>query len=86
MLRAERERNDVLEQRMRQFEAFMASMRVSHAQQSSPANVGSTSFVNSASAGMIHIVYTTKLFLICFHYCLNLHIILYTLIVFIACR
>ncbi|XP_062170444.1 uncharacterized protein LOC133876174 [Alnus glutinosa] len=51
MLRAERERNDVLEQRMRQFEAFMASMRVSHVQQSSPANVGSTSSVNSASAG-----------------------------------
>jgi hypothetical protein len=66
MLRAERERNDVLEQRMRQFEAFMSSMGVSHAclgaQQSSPANVGSTSSVNSASAGMIHIVYTTKLF------------------------
>jgi hypothetical protein len=50
----------------------MSSMGVSHsclgAQQSSPANVGSTSSVSSASAGMIHIVYTTKLFLICFHY------------------
>jgi hypothetical protein len=29
-LRAERERNDGLEQRMRQFEAFMSSMGVSH--------------------------------------------------------
>jgi hypothetical protein len=38
------------------------------AQQSSPANVSSTSSVSSASAGMIHIVYTAKLFLICFHY------------------
>jgi len=67
-----RERNDALEQRMRQFEAFMTSMGSSHvcpgAQQSSPANVGSTSSVSSASASMIHIVYTTKLFLICFHY------------------
>jgi hypothetical protein len=72
MLRAERERNNVLEQRMRQFEAFMSSMRVSHgtvgAQQSSPANVGNTSSVSSASACMIHIVYTTTLFSICFHY------------------
>jgi hypothetical protein len=62
-LRAERERNDGLEQRMRQFEAFMSSMRVSHgtvgAQQSPPANVSSTSSISSASAGMIHIVYTT---------------------------
>jgi hypothetical protein len=71
MLRAERERNDALEQRMRQFEAFMSSMGVSQAclgAQSSPTNVGSTSFVSSASAGMIYIVYTTKLILICFHY------------------
>jgi hypothetical protein len=82
MLRAERERSDALEQRMRQFdaleqrmqefEAFMTSMGSSHvcpgAQQSSPANVCSTSSISSASAGMIHIVYTTKLFLICFHY------------------
>jgi hypothetical protein len=63
MLRAERERNDALEQCMRQFEAFMSSMGLSHAcggaQQSSPANVGSTSSVSSASGGMIHIVYTT---------------------------
>jgi hypothetical protein len=36
----------------------------SGAQQSSPANDGSTSSVGNASAGMIHIVYTTKLFLI----------------------
>jgi hypothetical protein len=89
MLCAERERNDVLEQCMRQFEAFMSSMGVSHgtvgAQQSSPANIGSTSSVSSASAGMIHIVYTTKLFSICFH-CLNLHLPIYTLIVFITCR
>jgi hypothetical protein len=72
MLRAERERNHSLEQRMRQFKAFMSSMGVSYgtvgAQQSSPANVGNTSSVSSASAGMIHIVYTTKLFSICFHY------------------
>jgi hypothetical protein len=57
-----RERNDTLEQRMRQFEAFMSSMRVSlgtvGAQQSSPANVGSTSSINSASAGMLRIVST----------------------------
>jgi len=66
MLQAEREMNDVLEQRMRQFEAFMSSMGVSPpcvgAQQSSPANVCSPSSVSSASASMIHIVYTTKLF------------------------
>jgi hypothetical protein len=41
----------------------MSSMGVSHgtggAQQSSPANVGRTSSVSSASAGMIHIVYMT---------------------------
>jgi hypothetical protein len=36
--------------------------------QSSPANVGSTLSVSSASAGIIYIVYTTKLILICFHY------------------
>jgi len=78
MLRAEREGNDALEhrmqqfdsieQRMRQFEAFMTSMGQSHlcpsAQQSSPGNGGSTSSVRSASAGMIHTLYTTKLFLI----------------------
>jgi hypothetical protein len=50
MLRAERERNDALEQRKRQFEAFMTSMGSSYvchgAHQSSPANVGSTSDVN----------------------------------------
>jgi hypothetical protein len=68
---AERERNDALEQRMRQFEAFMSSMGVSQTclgAQSSPANVGSTLSVSSASASMIYIVYTTKLILICFHY------------------
>jgi hypothetical protein len=69
MLRPERERNDVLEQRMRQFEAFMSSMHGTvGVQQSSPANVGSMSSVSSASASMIHIVYMTKLFSICFHY------------------
>jgi hypothetical protein len=59
---AERERNDTLERRMRQFKAFMSSMGVSPgrvgAQQSSPANVGRTSSVNSASAGMLRIVST----------------------------
>jgi hypothetical protein len=58
-LRAERERNDILELRMRGFEVFMASHGTRGAQQGSPANVGSTSLVSSASAGMIHIVYTT---------------------------
>jgi hypothetical protein len=62
-LRAERERNDILEQHMRGFEAFMSSMGVSHgtggAHQSSPANIGSTSSATGASAGMIHIVYMT---------------------------
>jgi hypothetical protein len=70
-LQVERERNDALEQRMRQFEVFMSSMGVSQpclGAQSSPANVGSTSSVSSASAGMIYIVYRTKLILICFHY------------------
>jgi hypothetical protein len=70
-LGAELERNDGLEQRMRQFEAFMSSMGVSQAclgAQSSLANVGSTSSVSSASTCMIYIMYTTKLILICFHY------------------
>jgi hypothetical protein len=58
-LRVERERNDILEQRMRGFEAFMASHGTGGAQQGSPANVGRTSSVSSASAGMIHIVYMT---------------------------
>jgi hypothetical protein len=60
MLRAERERNDALEQRMRQLEVFLTSMGVSHvspgAYQSPPANGGSTSSVSSASTGMINIV------------------------------
>jgi hypothetical protein len=80
-LRAEQERNyaleqrmqqfDAMKQRMRQFEVFMSSMRVSQPclrAQSSLAKVGSTSSVSSASAGMIYIVYRTKLILICFHY------------------
>jgi hypothetical protein len=80
-LRAERERNDALEQRMqqfdameqrmRQFEVFMSSMGVSQpclGAQSSPAHIGSTSSVSSASAVMIYIVYMTKLISICFHY------------------
>jgi hypothetical protein len=83
-LRVERERNDALEQRMqqfddmeqrmRQFEVFMSSMGVSQpclGAQSSPAHVGSTSSVCSASAGMIYIVYRTKLLSICFHYPFN---------------
>jgi hypothetical protein len=83
-LQAERARNDRLEQRvqqfegieqrMRQFEVFMSSMGVSApclGNQSSPAHVGSTSPVSSASAGMIYIVYRTKLISICFHYPFN---------------
>jgi hypothetical protein len=61
---AERERNDCLEQRMQQFEAFMTSTGLSYvcpgAQQSSPAHVGSTSSVSSAPGGMVHIVYTLR--------------------------
>jgi hypothetical protein len=83
-LRAERERNDALEQHMRQFdtmeqrmqqcEVFMSSMGVSQpclGAQPSPANVDSTSSVSSASVGMIYIVYRTKLISICFHYPFN---------------
>jgi hypothetical protein len=83
-LRAERERNealeqhmqqfDAMEQRMRQFEVFMSSMGISQSclgAQSSPAHVGSTSSVSSTSAGMIYIMYMTKLILICFHYPFN---------------
>jgi hypothetical protein len=65
---------DAMEQRMRQFEVFMSSMGVSSpclGTQSSPAHVGSTSSVSSASAGMIYIVYKTKLISICFHYPFN---------------
>jgi hypothetical protein len=39
--------------------------------QSLPAHVGSTSSVSSASAGMIYIVYRTKLISICFNYPFN---------------
>jgi hypothetical protein len=79
-LQAERVRNDLLEQRMQQFDAmeqrmrqievFMFSMEASApclGTQSSPAHVGSTSSVSSASAGMIYIVYRTKLISICFN-------------------
>lgn len=66
-LRVEREKNDILEQRMRAFEAFMASHGTGGAQQGSPANVGSTSSVSSALAGMIEIVYMTYLFQISVH-------------------
>jgi hypothetical protein len=82
--RAERVRNDrleqrvqqfdAMEQRMRQFEVFMSSMGVSApclGTQSSPAHVGSTSSVSSASAGMIYIMYRTKLISIYFHYPFN---------------
>lgn len=83
-LHAERARNDRLEQRVQQFdgieqrlremEVFMSSMGVPApcvGNQSSPAHVGSTSSVGSASAGMIYIVYRTKLISICFHYPFN---------------
>jgi hypothetical protein len=83
-LHAERARNDRLEQRVQQFdgieqrlrqmEVFFSSMGVPApcvGNQSSPAHVGSTSSVGSASAGMIYIVYRTKLILICFHYPFN---------------
>lgn len=39
--------------------------------QSSPAHVGSTSSVGNASAGMIYIVYRTKLISFCYHYPFN---------------
>jgi type II secretory pathway component PulJ len=68
--RAQTERNEALEQRMRHFEtlgqrmryfeAVLTSMGVSHmspgAQQSLPPNGGSTSSVCNASVGMITIV------------------------------
>jgi hypothetical protein len=58
----ERERNDTLEQRLRQLEVVLTSMGVSHvatsAQQSLPANGDSTSSVSSAPACMINIVQT----------------------------
>jgi hypothetical protein len=70
LLRAQTERNEALEQRMRHFETFgqrmryfeavLTSMGVSHtspsAQQSSPPNGGSTSSVYNSSVGMITIV------------------------------
>jgi BMFP domain-containing protein YqiC len=60
LLQAQTHRNDVLEQRIRQLEAVLTSVGVSHvspgAQQSPPANGGSTSSVSSASACMINIV------------------------------
>jgi hypothetical protein len=83
-LHAERARNDRLEQRVQQFdgieqrlrqmEVFMSSMGVPApcvGNQSSPAHVGSTSSVGSASAGMIYIVYRTKLISFCYHYPFN---------------
>jgi hypothetical protein len=72
---------EAMEQRMRQFEAFMSSTGLSFvcpgAQQSSPAHVSSTSSVISALAGIVHIMYMLEyilniihlgLFLICSHY------------------
>jgi hypothetical protein len=60
LLQAQTQRNDALEQRLRQLEAVLTSMGVSHAslgaQQSPPANGGNTLSVSSASAGMINIV------------------------------
>jgi hypothetical protein len=57
-LQAERERNDALEQRMQQFDTMEQRMRQFEVFMSS---MGSTSSVISASAGMIYIVYRTKL-------------------------
>jgi len=72
-LQAERARNDLLEQRLRQVEVFMSSMGASAPclGTPSPAHVGSTSSVSSASAGMIYIVCRTKLISICFNYPFN---------------
>jgi hypothetical protein len=60
LLQAQTQRNDTLEQHLRQLEAVLTSMGVSHAssgaQRSPPTNGGSTSSVSSASAGMINIV------------------------------
>lgn len=59
LLQTQTQRNDVLEQRIRQLDIVITSVGVSHvspgAQQSSPANGGSTSSVSSAFAGMINI-------------------------------
>jgi hypothetical protein len=71
-LRAEREKNDILEQCMRGFEAFMASHGTRGAQQGSPVNVSSTSSVN----------YFKFLFINCH----TLRIVLYIVSVFIICR
>jgi hypothetical protein len=72
-LQAERARNDLLEQRLRQVEVFMSSMGASAPclGTPSPAHVGSTSSVSSASACMIYIVCRTKLISICFNYPFN---------------
>jgi hypothetical protein len=60
LLQAQTQRNDALEQCLRQLEAVLTSMGVSHAnlgaQQSPPANEGSMLSVSSASASMINIV------------------------------
>jgi len=60
LLQAQTQRNDTLEQHLRQLEAVLTSMGVSHAssgaQRSPPTNGGSTSSASSASAGMINIV------------------------------
>jgi hypothetical protein len=60
LLRAQTDRNDALEQRMRHFKSILASMGPLHmspiAQHSPQHNGGSTSFVGSSSTGMITIV------------------------------
>jgi hypothetical protein len=78
LLQAQTQRNDVLEQRIRQLEAVFTSVGVAHvspgAQQSPLANGGSTSSVCSASASMIKYC-VNCLFLIVLITCLNLPII-----------
>lgn len=60
LLQAQADKNDTLEQRMRHFESILTSMGALHtsliAQHSPQHNGGSTSFVDSAFAGMITIV------------------------------
>jgi hypothetical protein len=59
-LQAQTQRNDAFEQRLRELEAVLTSIGVSHAslgaQQSPLANGGSTLYVSSASASMINTV------------------------------
>jgi len=65
LLLVQTDRNEALEQRMRQFKSILASMGALHtspvSEQSPAPNGGSTSSVCSASAGMITIVSTLYL-------------------------